>query len=303
MFGFNPAIQGGPPVTGGGGPLLDTLTNTPMGAWTMDLERAAYAGSCLRVRNNTTGVETDIGFSGGVLNNAAMATALGTDGGTASVWYNQVAGGPNLVPPTGLLANRPRPFDDVTPLSENTLQPAIPPLGGGTYLSALDFATTLYPPRQLKISLSPGSTTKWMLTAVIVFNGGTVYSVLNSYDAGSGDNGSGGSRMLHGNGTVALVDQAGVEGSSIYPFSADIHVVTTYADGTNIGVYIDGVVGTSVACSAPIGASGTFVVGCMYNGINPWMGGYLKAMIFWNTYSNSDRLLAEAWLRSKYGTP
>ena len=60
-----------------------------------------YTGACLRVRNSVTGVETDIGFTKGQLDVAALLTACpaGSDG-FVTTWYSQLTGGTNAVQTT-----------------------------------------------------------------------------------------------------------------------------------------------------------------------------------------------------------
>ena len=65
-------------------------------AYSVYLLRSAYAGSCLRVRRSSDGVEQDIGFTAsGLLDTAALLTFIGANDGTVATWYDQSGNGDN----------------------------------------------------------------------------------------------------------------------------------------------------------------------------------------------------------------
>jgi hypothetical protein len=128
--------------------ILDYLTNQPKCAVALRKLRSAYTGNCLRVVNNTTLVETDIGFTpSGALDVAALRTACGTSLGTVRTWYDQSGNGNNIT--QTLLAN----------------QPVIWRLGG-SLSSYLDQTPAIY----------FDSTSKWLVT-----NSTTFYSFTPSF--------------------------------------------------------------------------------------------------------------------------
>ena len=57
------------------------------------LHVAGYAGSALRVRRSSDNTEQDIGFVGGLLDTASLATFVGANNGLVSKWYDQSGGG------------------------------------------------------------------------------------------------------------------------------------------------------------------------------------------------------------------
>lgn len=57
------------------------------------LHVAGYAGSSLRVRRSSDNTEQDIGFVGGLLDTASLATFVGSNNGFVTKWYDQSGGG------------------------------------------------------------------------------------------------------------------------------------------------------------------------------------------------------------------
>ena len=92
--------------------LLDSYGGAE-GAYSVRLLRAAYSGSCLRVRRASDNTEQDIGFdgSGNVDSNAISTFCSGTDGFLAK-WYDQ-SGNANDVNQT-TTAYQPKIYDSVT---------------------------------------------------------------------------------------------------------------------------------------------------------------------------------------------
>jgi|14BtaG_2_1085337.scaffolds.fasta_scaffold00141_30 hypothetical protein len=74
--------------------LLDTYTGTTA-AYSFRKLRAAYSGNCIRVQNDN-GINLDIGFSGGYLDTAAIATHCGSGDGKIVTWYDQSSSGANV---------------------------------------------------------------------------------------------------------------------------------------------------------------------------------------------------------------
>jgi len=86
-------------------PPLDTVTGSAA-AYSTRLLRTAYAGSAIRVRRSNDNAEADIGFSGNVLNTAALLAHCGANSGFIVTWYDQSGNGRNLTQATQ--ANQPR---------------------------------------------------------------------------------------------------------------------------------------------------------------------------------------------------
>lgn len=83
-------IRGG--FGGASSPLtLDLITTQPAAAFSLRKVRAAYSGSCLRVRRSSDNAEQDIGFSGSSLDTAALSSFVGVDTAFIVKWYDQSA--------------------------------------------------------------------------------------------------------------------------------------------------------------------------------------------------------------------
>ena len=104
MFALMPGLLSAAVV---GSPLLlDTLSVTVKGAWSVRKLRSAYAGACLRVRRSSDNAEQDIGWSAGVLDTAALLTFVGAGSGFVSKWYDQSSLGQDMAQTTA--SNQPR---------------------------------------------------------------------------------------------------------------------------------------------------------------------------------------------------
>ena len=87
--------------------LNSTITNTTTGSFPLDMVAAStgawstrkvsstYTGSCLRVRRSSDDAELDIGFSGVLLDTAALLAFVGVGNGFVVTWYDQSGAGIN----------------------------------------------------------------------------------------------------------------------------------------------------------------------------------------------------------------
>jgi hypothetical protein len=80
-------------------PPLDTVTGSAA-AYSLRRIRTAYAGSAIRVRRSNDNAELDIGFSGNVLNTAALLTHCGANSGFITTWYDQSGNTRNMIQAT-----------------------------------------------------------------------------------------------------------------------------------------------------------------------------------------------------------
>jgi hypothetical protein len=125
--------------------LLDTLAVQPVAAYSLRKLRTAYTGACIRVRRSSDNAELDIGFSGNVLDTAAMLAHVGVNNGFVVTWYDQSGGNnatnaaaldqPQIVSAGAVLLSSGKPtvlFDGV---SDRLLSGAIPALNGSTPLT------------------------------------------------------------------------------------------------------------------------------------------------------------------------
>lgn len=79
--------------------LLNVYPNAT-GAYSTRRLNGSYAGAALRLRNGA-GIETDIGFVGENIDEAAMLAHTGAGDGYVTVWYDQSGNGRNLVQTSG----------------------------------------------------------------------------------------------------------------------------------------------------------------------------------------------------------
>ena len=117
-------------AAGGGGLLLDTYTGAGA-AYSMRLIRAAYAGSCLRVRRSSDNAEQDIGFSSGALDTASLLSFVGANSGFVRTWYDQSGAALDAAQTTA--ANQPQIVSSGSLITRNSL-PSMQLDGSNDYL-------------------------------------------------------------------------------------------------------------------------------------------------------------------------
>ena len=88
------------PIMGKSQPLLLDAVTIATGAWSLRKLRAAYSGSCIRVRRSSDNTEQDIGFVGNVLDSSSLTTFVGANNGFVVTWYDQSGVGRNLTQTT-----------------------------------------------------------------------------------------------------------------------------------------------------------------------------------------------------------
>jgi hypothetical protein len=80
--------------------LLDYVSTSAAGAYSMRKLRDAYAGACLRLRRSSDNAEQDIGFTGTAIDTTAAAAFIGGDTAYVAKWYDQTTNGRDLVQAT-----------------------------------------------------------------------------------------------------------------------------------------------------------------------------------------------------------
>lgn len=82
-----------PPFVG----VLDQLTASAAGAWSLRRLRGGYAGPCINVRRSSDNATTDIGFTpDGNLNVPALLAFVGGGDGFVTQWYDQTGSGSHM---------------------------------------------------------------------------------------------------------------------------------------------------------------------------------------------------------------
>ena len=124
--------------------LLDTYGANVKIAYSVRKLRTAYAGNCMRVRNDSS-VELDIGFDGsGNLDESALLTHCGSGDGFVVKWYDQSGNGGNMEQGTGSV--QPQIVSSGAVLKDNG-KPVIKGLGaaGGSHMDLLTPKTDYLP--------------------------------------------------------------------------------------------------------------------------------------------------------------
>jgi len=119
--GFRPTTLTGILAAGGGGGgggggvelLLDVYPNA-YAAYSVRHLRTAYSGPCLRIREDGGDTETDIGFSDGWIDTAAIASHCGANNGYVVKWYDQSENNRDVSHATA--ANQPQIYNGVSVL-------------------------------------------------------------------------------------------------------------------------------------------------------------------------------------------
>lgn len=81
-------------------PPLDLIGASATGAWGFRRLRTAYAGQCIRIRRSSDSTEQDIGFSGNLLDTAAITSFVGSNSAFVVTLYDQSGNARNLTQAT-----------------------------------------------------------------------------------------------------------------------------------------------------------------------------------------------------------
>jgi hypothetical protein len=73
--------------------VLDDYPTNALYAFSFRKLRSAYAGPCCRIRRSSDNAETDIGFNGNYIDEAAMSAFIGADNAFYTKWYDQTGNG------------------------------------------------------------------------------------------------------------------------------------------------------------------------------------------------------------------
>ncbi len=111
-------------------------------AYSVRLLDSAYTGSALRIREDGTNTETDIGFdSNGDLDTASIASHCGANNGLVVTWYDQSGNGNDASQNT--VGSQPKIYDGTTGVVTENGKPAVQFDGSGDKL-ATNTSFTLY---------------------------------------------------------------------------------------------------------------------------------------------------------------
>ena len=97
--------------------LLDTYTGAAA-AYSVRKLSTTYAGACMRIREDGSNTQTDIGFdANGDLDTAAIAAHCGSNNGYVVTWYDQSGNGQDVTQATA--ANQPQIYNGTAVLTDN----------------------------------------------------------------------------------------------------------------------------------------------------------------------------------------
>ena len=199
-------------------------------AYSVRLLDSAYTGSALRIREDGTNTETDIGFdSNGDLDTASIASHCGANNGLVVTWYDQSGNGNDATQST--TTNQPKIYDSSTGIELENGKPIINLITGNS--STLLLNTQLTSPTQhiFGVAELDSGGNRVMIG---VTNGGGIYIALNGNTGGA----SVGSE-LYVNGlssTISTRDQVSDQFQTQTLFSSIQNLSSAGYDQTRIGM-------------------------------------------------------------------
>lgn len=267
--------------------LLDSISTSAVFAHSTRKLRSAYAGSAFQVKRSSDSATQDIGFDGsGNLDTAALATFIGANTGTISIWYDQTGNGNHMTTTVG----------DVRSSGANNT------IGSNSRVAAL-WSTAMGSYATLGQNLTNNRT----FIMVGKLNSNSVsYALSAAGDGGlamsSGDVSAG--DMAFGKINVASIaaSSGGVVGTTnpqclMWSFDNSNGNYTAYVDGTSV---LSGTTGTRLNASAlrfgdyPTNLSAA-----------PWRG-YVGEMVMFDgsgAFSSTDRATIFSNQKTYWGTP
>ena len=132
MFGVGVGIRvGGFTPSGGVAPYVGLLDTYPgaAAAYSVRLLKSDYTGSAIRVRRSSDNAESDIGFSGGNLDESALTSFCSGTNGFVTTFYDQSGNSLDLTQSTA--ANQPQIVSSGSVILQNT-KPAMQFFGNET---------------------------------------------------------------------------------------------------------------------------------------------------------------------------
>ncbi len=267
--------------------LLDGVSASIKGAFSLRKLRASYGGAALQVRRSSDSATLDVGFASASLNTAALLAFCGSGDGFVAIWYDQSGLGQDAVQATA--ANQPRivaagvvealgnagarPALHFTSAAQQTLGNANFALGG-TASAALMVAcrTTAGDGYERVLSYTaPGTQDYTSNTSVIwaYFTGGN----LNGYQ------GSGAAQVALG--------LAPFQATSV--FNGSVHTLTL--DGAS----------SSAGASGTLAASGALGIGAGAGQF--WDGWHAEHIVIAGSLSAADQATIRTSQQSFHGTP
>ena len=295
MFVLMPGLLASAAVAAGAPLLLDTLAVVVKGAWEVRKVRAAYAGSCMKVRRSSDNVEADIGFTAaGNLDEAALLSHCGTGSGFVSKLYDQSTALQDLIQPVAASQLRIVLNGAVDRLATAANRPALVGIRPNTFLfnASYQLGGTAY----AAFGVLSASGAHGPFARTLIYRGagdGRDYNGANSVVFGTGS------------GSSQLVAQKNGNGLAVQSFPAAPFAYGSVWDAGAVTFSIDAVSATQGTATG-IGATGYLVWGSSDTApsdAETWDGKMAAHIVTSGTLSAADNATIRASQRTYYGTP
>jgi hypothetical protein len=277
--------------------ILDLYPNAGF-AFSVRKLRSAYTGYCMQIKRSSDNAVQDIGFdSNGYLDTAAIASFVGANSATISIWYDQSGNSINLTP-TGTIAG----FRIVISGTLQTLNGKAAPytLNGYNYgLGTNSFATTTNNLMWVDVSGCDddgGSTNSY----------GRILSMKNTANANDYDNCNSMTNFYGLPFSKSITTyQNGAGAYTGRGYSLDTQYISfNYKNEDTIGGNING--GSNVTANSGCGTTGLNInqirLGNNFINSDSSLDGWIQEVILWTTYTAANQSGIQSNCNAYYGT-
>lgn len=245
--------------------LLDTYTSVGL-AYSLRKLRTAYTGNCIRVRRSSDNTTLDVGFSGDVLNTAAVTTFVGAGTGVVTIWYDQSGSGYNALMYGALLA--PIIVNAGTLVTLNSKVGLSFP-GGASGYGLIANALTSYCPNIMTSGL-------YSMFAVGKINDTSTRIMVQ---IGGGMQ----TQAARRNGTtMQMIDAAGAQDTGSVNPGTSAFIANSERKSASIEIFINNASNGSTAATAAVSTNPCPLIGCYTNGASFAWNGIIQEVIFFN---------------------
>lgn len=294
-------------------PLLDLYGSAAAAYSTARKLRAAYSGPCLRVRNTSTNIETDIGFdANGNVDTAAILAAAPVTGKITKV-YDQSGNGIDLAQATAAA----QPGSNTGGVLNNSFNGRLAFNADGDDALVSGFSIDLATPRKVSISSVHRSQTSGPASAGI-----WVLQRSAAYDFASAamlERRTTNLSLTLGNGTTAAFNTNQYQQTQTADSNlSTMQVVQVFVDGIGgtRSMYVDGTLKTLAAVSGTLATSGYLSTGTgnhrviwgarsqnQTNTTSDYWNGSAAELVIWTADRSADRAGIKGNQSAYYGTP
>lgn len=267
--------------------LLDAYPTGATVGCSMYKLRSTYTGACVRIRRKSDNAETDIGFSGNIIDINSIVSFAGVNGTAyVTIWYNQVAGGVNLSQTTASLQGY---IYNTSFYIQNGVPTIYLGVGGSNGYYNVGTANSTAP------NLSNNSLISLVGNSIADLLSLNASAGLISYNSSASNNPEARWGML-ANGKALYVYWNGAYAISNTDVQYDIYSIhnsffTTSSGTTTLSHYRNDTLkasGTRATLNWYAGSPATFEIGA-YKAVNQYKSGYLAEFILWNSDQSANR--------------